>query len=311
MNMNEELEALAQRASEVYEAEQRSFRARQAAQAAEEEAERRQAERQAQERFEQALTLLECSGLPSVTRPWMRRLPTYPDSLTIQLRLPEPFGCSQCDWKITLRDEGWYGIAGCERINAAAARSGWLPPESFVRWLLFGLEASRREHVRWQALKAEDEVARAELAERQAEVLARACPWPKEATVTLYQVHYVRGMVATEEGELRWLEETGWSRSDQPDAEGYLTLEPTADGAERRILKLDPELHRPVFQKRVFSLTTPNDLPWELTAWQEEQISGFRWQQAHGRSWLVRDPAGSISISFRVPLPWVFNPTTG
>jgi hypothetical protein len=156
-------------------------------------------------------------------------------------------------------------------------------------------EEQRRQCAR-QAVRAAREAER-----RQGELEASAWPGSRETTITLYQVRYVRGVVV-EEGELHWSEETGWSRTDHPDAEGYLTLEPTTEDAERRLLKLDPALHRPVLEKRVFSLTT---LPWELTAWQEEQIRGFRRQQAHGRSWLVRDPEGSVPFSFRAPLPWV------
>jgi hypothetical protein len=318
MNMNEELEALAQRASEVYEAEERHARARQAAQAAEEEAERREWERQAQERFEQARRLLqERFGLPSALCAWIEFNPR--DPVRLQLRLPEPFGCAHCSVELHPRGDhlaaqDWYVSCACERVTASVCnRARWIESERLRDLLLYQLEASRRMHTWWQEMETEEAAASAELRRRQEELEASACPRSRE-TITLYQVHYLRGAVM-EAGEVHWLEETGWSRSDQPDAEGYLTLEPTADCAERRILKLDPELHRPVFQKRVFSLTAPNDLPWELTAWQEEQISGFRWQQAHGRSWLVRDPAGSISISFRVPLPWVLsipsNPSSG
>nr|BBH95164.1 hypothetical protein KTA_33630 [Thermogemmatispora argillosa] len=294
------MQYLAERARAVYEEEtERQRRARQAARAAEE-AERHQAEQQAQKRCEQLLGLLhERYGLPEALCAWMRRKPG--SFLCLQVQIPEPFGCADCDWELSPSQEreAWYVQARCKRLGLDI--TGRLQPESLSRWLLFRLEASRRMHERWQELVAEEQAARAELAQREAELEARACAWPEGQTLTLYQVHYVRGVAATEDGE-HWLEASGWCRADQPDADGYLRLEPTADGPER-LLKLDPNLHRPLFERHEF--TSPAELPWELTELCQEQIRGFRWQQAHGRSWLVRDPAESVSFSFRVPLPWV------
>ncbi|RAQ97498.1 hypothetical protein [Thermogemmatispora tikiterensis] len=307
----EEREALAQRARAVYEEEEeRQRQARQAAQAAEE-AERRQAERQAQERFGQALTVLEERlGLPAELCAWMHRHPGQPGGLCLQLYPPEPFGCAHCTWTLhpaaaagDLAAQNWYVSCACERVPFSCNRAGWIEPERLRDLLLFRLEVSRRMHARWQELETEDQAARAELAERQAEVLARVCPWPKETPLTLYRVHYVRGAVLTEGGDCCWLTETGWSRSDQPDAEGYLRLEPTAGCPERRLLKLDPQLHRPMFEKLV--LSSREQLPLELTETQEEQISGFQWQHYGDRDLLVRDPAGSVLSFFQVPLPWV------
>ncbi len=302
--MIEEQEALAQRARAVFEEEEeRLSRARQAKRAAEKEA-----YRQAQWRFEQALLLLqERGGLPPEICSYISFDPQAPERL--KLTLPEPFGCAHCSWTLHPRDDDlaaqqWYVSCSCKRMpaNVVCNRAAWIGLESLGDLLLYQLEFSRRIHHEWQQKETEEAAARAELQRRQAEVVARACPWPPGTTVTVYQVHYVRGMARDEEGKLHWKEESGWSSLPKADAEGYLTLEPSMYHPERKLLKLDPELHRPVFQKHVFLL---NELPLELTCWREEQISGFRQKESQGRTWLIRDPDGSVCFSFRVPLPWV------
>lgn len=163
-----------------------------------------------------------------------------------------------------------------------------------------------REQEEAELLAAADEVhaeIEALIAQRTAEEQAKLWQWKPGATITLYTVRYCTGTRYVEEEGSEFDYATGWTLTDELDANGYLKL----IMPKERYLRLDPHTHMPIWERHTFS--TFDELPRDLRERSGFVIEGitkrnfsdgkWRWVYDRSESW------GCTAAPDGLPVEWV------
>lgn len=181
-------------------------------------------------------------------------------------------GTSDLNWDSiitgTLREKLLLGI-GFVRENAATARVRAEAARIEREEQRIQAERDRllREQEEAALLAAADEIhaeIEALIAQRIAEEQAKLWQWKPGATITLYTVKYCTGTRYVEDEGSEFDYATGWTLTDELDANGYLKL----IMPKERYLRLDPHTHMPIWERHTFS--SFDELPRDL-----RERSGF------------------------------------
>lgn len=141
--------------------------------------------------------------------------------------------------------------------------------------------------------------------------------WPDGVRVAIYRLTYNIGVNREEDGDPVVEQESGWTSTDQLDAQGYIRLEPAASSwreAEPREIKLSYAIHMPVWERK--SVSSVEELPRELRRGITISFPGVverrdRDLDAKPRLTTIKDEAYDCDESpfsehiAEVPLPWV------
>lgn len=141
--------------------------------------------------------------------------------------------------------------------------------------------------------------------------------WPDRLTLVLYKVEWFSGGYRDQDGESCFSYASGWSLSDRLDDDGYIRLLPEkkfqhpgeiASYTDERLVRLIPEVHFPVFEKR--ELRSVDDLPDCFTEKVYLKIKNvWEFLALDGTSFLVDQPGRGDGYIIRevgeVPVSWI------
>ncbi|MBX5452116.1 MULTISPECIES: hypothetical protein [Thermogemmatispora] len=129
-----------------------------------------------------------------------------------------------------------------------------------------GLQQQREQERKHEQEKArqQDRLCRQLLAQRLRSARRQRWLWPARISITFYQVSYVSGR---DEGGLPVRQEA-WCQVDRLDEAGYLIVWPASSWQAPRAIKLDPQVHLPIWER--FTCSSQEELPLDLL--EEEEL---------------------------------------